>query len=179
MAQASAGTGISANRLELLQIADAVAREKSIDRKIVIQAMEDAIQKAGQIPLWQRNDIRCEIDPKTGETKLARVLLVVEVVENDATQITLTDAKRRKPSGDRRSHCRDACRRWTTAACLHRRQAGHRCRRCERQSASGQHGEYKDRIGEDRHTAPGEAGRIRQRDCRSWPRRGHHSGATK
>ena len=38
--------GISANRLELLQIADAVAREKSIDRKIVIQAMEDAIQKA-------------------------------------------------------------------------------------------------------------------------------------
>ena len=42
--------GVSANRLELLQIADAVAREKTIDRKIVIQAMEDAIQKALSMP---------------------------------------------------------------------------------------------------------------------------------
>ena len=74
MAQASTGTGISANRLELLQIADAVAREKSIDRKIVIQAMEDAIQKAAKSRYGSENDIRCEIDPKTGETKLARVL---------------------------------------------------------------------------------------------------------
>ena len=83
MAQA----GISANRLELLQIADAVAREKSIDRKIVIEAMEDAIQKAAKSRYGSENDIRCEIDPKTGETKLTRVLAVVEVVENDATQI--------------------------------------------------------------------------------------------
>ena len=69
MAQA----GISANRLELLQIADAVAREKSIDRKIVIEAMEDAIQKAAKSRYGSENDIRCEIDPKTGETKLTRV----------------------------------------------------------------------------------------------------------
>ena len=40
--------GISANRFELLQIADAVAREKTIDKKIVIEAMEDAIQKAAK-----------------------------------------------------------------------------------------------------------------------------------
>ena len=73
MAQA----GISANRLELLQIADAVAREKSIDRKIVIAAMEDAIQKAAKARYGSENDIRCEIDAKTGETKLTRVLQVV------------------------------------------------------------------------------------------------------
>ena len=42
---------VSANKLELLQIADAVAREKTIDRRIVIAAMEDAIQKAAQVAL--------------------------------------------------------------------------------------------------------------------------------
>jgi N utilization substance protein A len=89
--------GISANRLELLQIADAVAREKTIDRKIVIQAMEDAIQKAAKSRYGAENDIRCEIDPKTGETRLSRVLAVVDDVENEATQITLDDAKRRNP----------------------------------------------------------------------------------
>ncbi len=92
MAQA----GVSANRLELLQIADAVAREKSIDRKIVIEAMEDAIQKAAKSRYGAENDIRCEIDPKSGETKLTRVLQVVDEVENDATQIAVGDAKRRK-----------------------------------------------------------------------------------
>jgi len=89
--------GVSANRLELLQIADAVAREKTIDRKIVIQAMEDAIQKAAKSRYGAENDIRCEIDPKTGEARLSRVLAVVETVENEATQITLDDAKRRNP----------------------------------------------------------------------------------
>ncbi|MGO4682513.1 transcription termination factor NusA [Hyphomicrobium sp. 2TAF46] len=89
--------GISANRLELLQIADAVAREKTIDKKIVIEAMEDAIQKAAKSRYGAENDIRCEIDPKTGEAKLTRVLAVVEEVENDATQITVEDAKKRNP----------------------------------------------------------------------------------
>lgn len=89
--------GVSANRLELLQIADAVAREKSIDRKIVIQAMEDAIQKAAKSRYGAENDIRCEIDPRSGETRLARVLAVVETVENEATQITVAEAQRRNP----------------------------------------------------------------------------------
>jgi len=89
--------GISANRLELLQIADAVAREKSIDKKIVIQAMEDAIQKAAKSRYGTDNDIRCEIDPKTGEARLSRVLAVVEVIENDSTQILLEDAVKRNP----------------------------------------------------------------------------------
>ncbi|MBS0241556.1 MAG: transcription termination/antitermination protein NusA [Proteobacteria bacterium] len=88
--------GISANRLELLQIADAVAREKTIDRKIVIQAMEDAIQKAAKQRYGQENDIRCSIDPRTGETKLTRVITVAELVENESQQISLDDAKKRK-----------------------------------------------------------------------------------
>ena len=90
--------GISANRLELLQIADAVAREKTIDKKIVIEAMEDAIQKAEKSRYGAENDIRCEIDPKTGEARLTRVLAVVDAVENDATQINLADAKKRNPN---------------------------------------------------------------------------------
>ena len=55
--------GVSANRLELLQIADAVAREKSIDRAIVIEAMEDAIQKAARSRYGQETDIEAEAQP--------------------------------------------------------------------------------------------------------------------
>jgi hypothetical protein len=55
--------------LELLQIADAVAREKSIDKQIVLEAMEDAIQKAAKARYGAENDIRAEIDPATGETR--------------------------------------------------------------------------------------------------------------
>ena len=90
-------TGISANRLELLQIADAVAREKSIERRIVLEAMENAIQKAAKSRYGAENDIRCEIDPKTGEARLTRVLAVVESVENDSTEIQLADALKRNP----------------------------------------------------------------------------------
>ena len=60
--------GVSANRLELLQIANAVAREKLIDPMIVLHAMQDAIQKAAKSRYGPENDIRCEIDPKTGDT---------------------------------------------------------------------------------------------------------------
>ncbi len=69
---------VSANKLELLQIADAVAREKQIDRAIVIEAMEDAIQKAARARYGQETEIRAEINPKSGETRLQRLLLVVE-----------------------------------------------------------------------------------------------------
>ena len=58
-------SGISANRLELLQIADAVARDKSIDKNIVISAMEDAIQKAAKTRYGSENEIRAEIDRKS------------------------------------------------------------------------------------------------------------------
>ncbi len=89
--------GVSANRLELLQIADAVAREKVIDREIVISAMEEAITKAAKSRYGSENEIRAEIDPKTGEISLERLLEVVEENVTDATQILLKDAKKRNP----------------------------------------------------------------------------------
>ena len=90
-------SGISANKLELLQIADAVAREKGIEMDIVLSAMADAIQKAAKARYGQENDIRVDIDPKTGETKLLRVVTVVELVENDDTELSLAIAQRDNP----------------------------------------------------------------------------------
>ncbi|MEQ8698206.1 MAG: NusA N-terminal domain-containing protein, partial [Bauldia litoralis] len=89
---------VSANRLELLQIADAVAREKVIDRMIVVTAMEDAIQKAARSRYGSETDVRAEIDPKTGEIKLQRLLKVVEEIDNPATDITLDIARGRNPA---------------------------------------------------------------------------------
>src|SRR6201997_2682734 len=89
---------VSANRLELLQIADAVAREKSIDRGIVIAAMEDAIAKAARSRYGSETEVRAEIDPKKGELRLSRHLLVVDTVENPANQIGLEDARRHNPA---------------------------------------------------------------------------------
>ena len=80
---------VSANRLELLQIADAVAREKSIDKSVVLQAMEEAITRAAKARYGVENEIKAEIDPKSGETRLNRLLLVVEKVENDSTNPNL------------------------------------------------------------------------------------------
>ncbi|WP_439543531.1 transcription termination factor NusA [Hyphomicrobium sp.] len=140
--------GISANRLELLQIADAVAREKTIDRKIVIQAMEDAIQKAAKSRYGAENDIRCEIDPKTGETRLSRVLAVVDDVENEATQITLADAKRRNPEakvGDLIAEGLPPLDFGRVAAQNAKQVIVQKVREAERDR---QFGEYKDRIGE-------------------------------
>ena len=89
---------VSANRLELLQIADAVAREKVIDKSIVLQAMEEAITRAAKARYGAENEIRAEIDPKTGEIRLNRLLLVTEKVENEATEISLVEANRRNPA---------------------------------------------------------------------------------
>src|SRR5271170_735735 len=63
---------------ELLQIADAVAREKGLSKESVIEAMEQAIQTAGRRKFGHEHDIRAEIDKKTGEIKLYRVRTVVE-----------------------------------------------------------------------------------------------------
>jgi N utilization substance protein A len=140
--------GISANRLELLQIADAVAREKSIDRKIVITAMEDAIQKAAKSRYGAENDIRCEIDPKTGETKLTRVQAVVDEIENEATQITLADAVKRNPGakvGDLIAEGLPPLDFGRVAAQNAKQVIVQKVREAERER---QFGEYKDRIGE-------------------------------
>ncbi len=89
-------TGISANKLELLQIAEAVAREKGIDSSVVLGAMADAIQRAAKARYGAENDIRADIDSKTGDTHLRRVMTVVDVVENDNMELTLADAQKIK-----------------------------------------------------------------------------------
>ena len=93
-----AEAAVSANRLELLQIADSVAREKSIDKSVVLAAMAEAIQRAAKSRYGAENNIQAEIDSKTGETHLNRLLLVVEKVENEATEISLAEAQRRNPA---------------------------------------------------------------------------------
>ena len=87
-------TGISANRLELLQIADAVAKEKSIDKEVVISAMSEAIEKAAASKYGAENKIRVDIDETTGIIKLLRLLDVVDEVEDNFRQINLKDAKK-------------------------------------------------------------------------------------
>ena len=88
---------VSANRLELLQIADAVAREKSIDREIVIAAMADAIQKAARSLYGSESNIRADINAKTGEIRLQRLLEVVEHADDYSIQIPLMLARDRNP----------------------------------------------------------------------------------
>ncbi|MEM0986353.1 MAG: transcription termination factor NusA [Pseudomonadota bacterium] len=88
--------GISANRLEILQIAKAVAEEKAIDKQIVIDAMQEAIQKAAKSRYGQEHDIRAIIDAENGEQSLWRIQTVVadEEIEDESQQLTLTDAKK-------------------------------------------------------------------------------------
>ena len=81
-------------RPELLQVADTVARDKGIDKDEVLEAMEQAIQKAGRSKYGQEYDIRAEIDRRSGEIRLLRFREVVEEVENEATQMPLPAAKR-------------------------------------------------------------------------------------
>ncbi len=144
MAQA----GVSANRLELLQIADAVAREKSIDREIVIAAMEDAIQKAAKSRYGSENEIRAEIDPATGEIQLSRLLEVVEHVTMEETQISLKEAKRRNPAaevGDFIGEDLPPLDFGRVAAQNAKQVIVQKVREAERER---QHEEYKDRVGE-------------------------------
>ncbi len=86
-------------RPELLTVADTVARDKGIEREEVLEAMEMAIQKAGRSKYGHEHDIRAHIDRKTGEIMLARYIEVLEdgaEIENECTQLPLTDALRKK-----------------------------------------------------------------------------------
>jgi N utilization substance protein A len=88
---------VSANKAELIAIADAVAREKLIDRMIVIEAMEDAIQRAARARYGAENDIRAKLDPTSGDLRLWRVVEVVEEVEDYFKQVSLEDAQKLQP----------------------------------------------------------------------------------
>ena len=93
-------TATSYPRPELLQVADTVARDKGIDRDEVLQAIEQAIQKAGRSKYGLEYDIRAEIDRKNGEIKLMRFREVADPVENEATQIAVAEAKNLNPEAE-------------------------------------------------------------------------------
>ena len=90
--------GVTITRTDMLAVADAVAREKSIDRELVLEAMEQAIQKAGRSKYGMEHDIRASIDRKTGEIVLARYIEVVEPdnLEDEVKQTTVDRARRKK-----------------------------------------------------------------------------------
>ncbi|MGF1544347.1 MAG: transcription termination factor NusA [Parvularculaceae bacterium] len=90
-------TAISHNRRELIQIAEAVAREKSIEIELVIEAMEDALARAARSRYGQETLVRAEIDPRTGETRLWRLMEVVEEIENPSAEIDLETARAKNP----------------------------------------------------------------------------------
>jgi len=139
---------VSANRLELLQIADLVAREKSIDKDIVLEAMEEAIQKAARSRYGAENEIRAQIDKNTGDIRLFRVLEVVEEVEEPAVQISLDDARRDKPDaeiGDYLASSLPPMDFGRIAAQTAKQVIVQKVRDAERQR---QYDEYKDRVGE-------------------------------
>ncbi|TNC08882.1 transcription termination/antitermination protein NusA [Methylobacterium terricola] len=139
---------VSANRLELLQIADAVAREKVIDRAIVIGAMEEAIAKAARSRYGAETDVHAEIDPRTGALRLSRHLLVVDEVENDAREIDLVAARRHNPAaqvGDVISDTLPPFDFGRVAAQSAKQVIVQKVREAERER---QYDEYKDRIGE-------------------------------
>ena len=84
---------LSVVRPELLQIAEAVARDKSIEQTIVIEAMEQAIQSVAKKKYGQDLEVKATIDEKTGEIKINRVLHVVNDIENSSNQISLEQGK--------------------------------------------------------------------------------------
>ena len=87
---------ISANKAELIAIANSVASEKMIDKAIVIEAMEDAIQRAARARYGAENDIRAKLDPDSGDLRLWRVVEVVDVVEDYFKQVDIKQAQKLK-----------------------------------------------------------------------------------
>jgi N utilization substance protein A len=147
-----AATGISANRLELLQIAEAVAREKSIEKEIVIEAIEDAIQKGAKSRYGAEHDIRANIDVKTGELILKRIITVIgdedEIEEGELGRQRLSAARRRYPDAEIGSVYEEILPPFEFGRVqtqMARQVVTHKVREAERER---QYEEFKDRIGE-------------------------------
>ena len=141
--------GISANRLELLQIAEAVAQEKSIDPEIVIEAMEEGIMKAARSRYGNESTIEAEIDRTTGKISLVRLLEVVEDVISDSREISLKVAKEKNPAaqiGDMISESLPPIDFGRVAAQAAKQVITTRVRDAERDR---QYEEFKDRVGEN------------------------------
>jgi N utilization substance protein A len=135
-------------RPELLQVADTVARDKGIERDEVLEAMEQAIQKAGRSKYGLEYDIRAEIDRKNGEIRLMRFREVAEVIENEATQMSLDEARMHDPEAQIGDYITDPLPPidfGRIAAQTAKQVIVQRVRDAERQR---QFNEFKDRIGE-------------------------------
>ena len=135
-------------RHELLQVADAVAREKGIERDLVLEAMEEAITHAGKRKYGQEHDIRTEIDRETGEIRLMRYLEVADPVENESTQISIPSAQERNPAAQIGDYLADALPPidfGRIAAQTAKPVIVQKVREAER---ARQYEEYKDRVGE-------------------------------
>src|SRR5271168_48617 len=137
-----------AARPELLQVADTVARDKGIERDEVLEAMEQAIQKAGRSKYGQEYDIRAEIDRRSGEIRLMRFREVADPVENEPTQMSLAEARMHDPEaqiGDFITDPLPPIDFGRIAAQTAKQVIVQRVRDAERQR---QYKEFKDRIGE-------------------------------
>ncbi len=135
-------------RPELLLVADAVAREKSIEREEVLEAMEQAIQKAGRAKYGHEKDIRATIDRKTGDVRLSRWTEAVETVENEETQIPIHIARKFQPDIELGGHIVDPLPPidfGRIAAQTAKQVIVQRVREYERKK---QYDEFKDRVGE-------------------------------
>ena len=139
------------NRVEILQVADTVAREKNIEKELVIQAIEQAIQKAGRSKYGHEHDIRCHIDRKSGETqlKLYRTVTAPEEIENEVAQITVEQAhkmgKKDAAVGDVLIDLLPAFDYGRVAAQTAKQVIMQNIREAEREK---QYNEFKDRVGE-------------------------------
>jgi N utilization substance protein A len=141
-------TTVAVPQIEMLAVADAVAREKGIDREQVLEAMELAIQKAGRSKYGHEHDIRAAIDRKTGDIALARYREVVEEVENEATQMTPAEAQKKDPNlniGDFLVESLPPIDFGRIAAQTAKQVIVQKVREAERER---QYDEYKDRVGE-------------------------------
>lgn len=144
-------TGISANRQELLQIAEAVAREKSIEREVVIEAIEEAMTKGARARYGAEHDIRAHLDPNTGELTLKRYITVVDdeaELENETANLRLSIAKKRDPQafvGKVYEEVLPPIELGRVQTQMARQVVTHKVREAERER---QYEEFKDRVGE-------------------------------
>ncbi len=135
-------------RLELIQVAEAVSREKSIDKEEVILAMQEAIEKAARSKYGLERDIRANIDRKNGSINIAQFTEVVENVENQSTQMTYQESQRRNLNlkiGDFYKQALPPVDFGRIAAQTAKQVISQKVREAERQR---QFQEYKDRVGE-------------------------------
>ena len=83
-----------ADKLELIRIAEAVALEKSIDKELIINSMENGIAKAAKSKFGSENEIKVQIDRDSGDIGIFRKLVIVEKPENINTEISLEQAQK-------------------------------------------------------------------------------------